>query len=115
MVVLADVDQRVLLGELGKGRAEAAGLLGPEREDDGLERRPREASRLGLARGRLADRVADPDRTEAADRRHLAGGEDVTPRRTGRREHLIEVGFASSPPPTRTRWRGRSVPANRRT
>ncbi len=61
---------------------------GPQREHDGLERRPREARRLLLARRRLADRVADPDGAEAADRRHLPGREHVAPRRTGRREHL---------------------------
>ena len=44
----------------------------------------------GLAsrtRRRLADGVADPDRAEAADRRHLAGREDVAARRPGRGEH----------------------------
>ena len=88
VVVLADVDERILLGELAEGRPQAAGLLGSQREHDGLERRPREARRLGLARGRFADRVADPDRTEAADRRHLPRHEHVAPRRAGGREYL---------------------------
>ena len=37
-------------------------------------------------RRRLADRIADPDRPEAADRCHLAGGQDVAARRPGRGE-----------------------------
>ena len=78
VVVLADVDERILLGELGERRAEAARLLGPEREHDGLERRPREARRLGLARRRLADRVADPNRTRVR-------GPPPSPRRRARR------------------------------
>ena len=114
-VVLADVDERVLLGELGQRRPERALLVRLAGEHDGLERRPREARRRLVAGRRLADRVADPDRAEPADRRHLARA------RTSRRgapagaNTRIEVAFASSPPPTRTRWRGRSVPANRRT
>ena len=46
----------------------------------------REPGRRLLARPRLADRIVDPDRTEAADRRHLAGDDDVATRRTGRGE-----------------------------
>ena len=88
MVVLADVDERVLLGELGEGRAEAAGLVGPDRVHDGLERRPREPGRLLLTGWRRPDRVADPHRAEPADRRHLTRRERVPPRRSGGREHL---------------------------
>ena len=51
-VVLADVDERILLGELGERRAEAALILGSLGEDDGLERRTREA------RGRFVDPAA---------------------------------------------------------
>ena len=62
--------------------------LGSSGEDDGLERRPREARRRLVAGRRLADRVADPDRAEAADRRHLTGRHDVASRGSGGREHL---------------------------
>ena len=85
-VVLADVDERVLLGELGQRRPERALLVGSRGEDDGLERRPREPRRRLLARRRLADRVADPDRAEAPDRRHLAGRHDIATWRAGRGE-----------------------------
>ena len=76
VVVLADVDERVLLGELGERGAEASpARSGRSGEDDRLERRPREARRRLVAGRRLADRVADADGAEPADRRHLAGGE----------------------------------------
>ena len=62
--------------------------LGLQRKDDRLERRPREPGRHVLARRRLADRIADADGAEAPDRRHLAGRDDVAPRRAGRGEDL---------------------------
>ena len=88
MVVLADVDQRVLLGELGERRAEAALLLRSQGEDDRLERRAWEAGGLGLPRRRLADRIPHPDGTQAPDGRHLARREVVAPRGAGRGEDL---------------------------
>ncbi len=95
LLVLADVDQRVLLGELGESSPERALLLRPAREDHRLERRAREARRRPVARRRLADRVADPD---GAEPRIIA----ISPAmRTSRRgapagaKTRIELAFAS--------------------
>ena len=84
-VVLADVDERVLFGELGEGGAEAAGLVGTAGEDDRLEGRQGEVV-FGRVRGEVADRVADADRAEAPDPGHLAGRHERPARRAGRRE-----------------------------
>jgi hypothetical protein len=62
-VVLAQVDQRVLLGQLGQGRVQGAPLAGPCRNDDGLQARRGEVGRAGHPR--LADRVADPHAGQA--------------------------------------------------
>ena len=85
-VVLAHVDERILLGELGQGRPEGALLLRLPGEDDGLEGRPWETSGRFAARLRRPDRITDPDRAEPADRRHLARREDIATRGPSRGE-----------------------------
>jgi hypothetical protein len=110
VVVLADVDERVLLGELVQAAARLPPCSGPDRETTGLQRGTREARRDVLAAWRLADRIAD--RTVPRPRTvAISPGASVSRRGAPVGANtLIEVGFASSPPPTRTRWRGRSVP-----
>jgi hypothetical protein len=86
VLVLADVDERVLFGELGKGGPERPLLLGSAGEDHRFEAGSGEARRLLVAGRRLTDRVADPHGAETADRGHLPGREDVAARCPGRRE-----------------------------
>ncbi len=86
-VVLADVDERILFGELGQRGPERALLVRPNGEHDGLERRAREPRRDVHARRRLPDGIADAHRAEPADRGHLARHDVVAPRRAGRGEH----------------------------
>ena len=59
-VVLADVDQGVLLGELRKRGAEPRSLRVVDRDDDGLQRRRRELVCRSSSR-RVADHVAELD------------------------------------------------------
>ncbi len=69
-VVLADVDQRVLLGELPERDAQALAVRGVDRLDDRLERRRSEVM-VDVA-ARLAEPVADLDLREAPELRDLA-------------------------------------------
>ena len=85
-VVLADVDERVLLRKLRERRAERTLLLWRASEHHGFERRSREARSHGLARWRFADRVAHPDRSEPSEGRHLACRDGVASWGARRRE-----------------------------
>ena len=60
-VVLAQGDQRVLLGELGERGVQRARRSGAARHDDGLQRRRREVARAGRRRARSPN--ASPIRT----------------------------------------------------
>ena len=114
-VVLADVDERVLLGELGEGRAERALLLGSLGEDDGFERRARERAVASSPGRRVADRVTDADRAEPRRIRHLACRDDVASRCAGRGEDPDRRRLG---PPRRRparAARGGACPPNRRT
>ena len=93
--------KRILLGELGEGRPQAARRLRPPREHDRLQRRARERRGLRLARRRLADGVPHPDRAEPANRGHLAGRQHVASGRAGRGEHpdRRRLGLLPSPHP----------------
>ena len=88
VVVLADIDERILLGELAQRRAERPSLVLAQRQDHGLQRRTREAGGDLLARRWDADGIADADRTEPTNGRHLARQEQVAPGCAGRGEHL---------------------------
>ena len=87
MVVLADVDERVLLGELVEGGAERALLLRSDGEHDGLERRAREAGgrrrRRAAARRSRRRRGRRPGRGPWPSRRPR--GRRGAARRSGRR------------------------------
>ena len=87
----------------------SSGLRG---EHDRLERRPREPRRRLVAGRRVADRVADPDGTEAADRGHLPAVRMSRRGAPAGANTLIEDAFASSPPP---RARAAGAGACRRT
>ena len=91
-VVLADVDQRVLLGELRQRRPKAARLLGAPGVDDRLEGRQREVL-LDPVGGRHADRVADADGAQPPDPGHLAGRHERPAGRRAGREDADRVGL----------------------
>src|SRR5204863_6499248 len=59
-VVLAEVDQGVLLGELRERSMEQTLVGGVARNDDGFERRRGEGG-TPRRRGRAADRIAEPN------------------------------------------------------
>ena len=76
-VILAQVDQRVLLGQLRERGVQRRAVGGPGRNDDGLERWRRRSDGAGRSDGaarsaRRADQVADPDVGQAPDLRDLA-------------------------------------------
>ena len=77
MVVLPNIDQRVLLSKLPEGRSKRTRLLGQPREDDRFERRTRKASDRLLPRRWVTERIADADRTETTDHRHLSGHDRI--------------------------------------
>ena len=81
-VVLPEVDQRVLLGELGQGAVQRARSAAVSRHDDRLQRRRREVVVLRAGSRGSADRVADPDLAEPPELADLAGGDRS--RRDGR-------------------------------
>ncbi len=107
VLVLADVDERVLLGELGEGRAERALLLR-------VCRAKTTASSVGFGKRAVISSpgggspIASPTLT-APSPRTVAISPAVTASRRGApagANTRIEVGFVSAPPPTGTRWRG---------
>ena len=113
-VVLAHVDQRVLLGELGERDAERALVRGRAGTTT--------VSSVGGAKwcstlvARRADRVADPDLREAPELPDLARGHRRRAERPRRRSKtLIAVTFRSPSSPNRSRSRVRTVPENMRT
>ena len=70
-LVLVQADQRVLVGELGERVVQRAAVLRPG-DHDRFERGRSEVV-LAAEPTRLADRIADPDRTETPDLGDLAG------------------------------------------
>ena len=70
-VVLANVDQRVLFGELRERDAELRAVVGPFRGDDRLQRRRGEVMVRSVGR-ELADPVADLDLGEAPELGHCS-------------------------------------------
>ena len=72
-VVLADVDERVLLGELGDGGVQPRLVARVAGHHGGLQRRRREVVLIRVVRGR-PDRVADLDSRQARQPGDLAGG-----------------------------------------
>ena len=101
-IVLADVDERVLFGELRERDAEPRTVVGIARHDHRLECRRRELVMRFLG-PELADAVADPDLVEApelrdcarGDRRALHGGPSLE-HRDGR--HLVLKAGAETQP-----------------
>ena len=91
-VVLAQVDQRVLLGELGQRGVQRARSAGAAGHDHRLQRRRREVVAAPRPRRGDADRVADPDVAEAPQLADLPGARP-TSRRTAapRSKTLIAV------------------------
>ena len=89
LLVLAQVDQRVLLGELGERDAQRVAVVRLRGEDDGLERRRREVmcARAVPGRGR-AHRVADPHGVEALQAPDPAGLDRVAPHGGAAVEHV---------------------------
>src|SRR4030095_13785 len=73
-VVLAQVDQRVLLGQLGEGRVQGALVAGSGGDDHGLQGRWGEMM-LGPGGPWEAELVADPDLVESPELADLAGGD----------------------------------------
>src|SRR5205823_5128810 len=73
-LLLADVDQRILLRQLRERDAEAGGVDRAARHGDRFERRRWELV-MQRRRGCIPDPVADPALTEAPDPGDLAGGD----------------------------------------
>src|SRR4029453_2212640 len=71
-VVLAQVDQRVLLGQLGEGRVQGALVAGSGGDDHRLQGRWGEVM-LGPGGPWGAELVADPDLADPPQLSHLAG------------------------------------------
>ena len=116
-VVLAQVDQRVLLGQLGQGGVQRAPVGRPAGDDDRLQRRRRELAPVTGGR-RRADRVADPDLGQPPELADLPGRDRRPPRRPRRASNTLDRGDLASravPPARRSRSRTRTVPANIRT
>ena len=81
LVVLADVDERVLLGELVQRRSQPPAVGGPPRADDRLERRRRELTRSAAAPRRPPR--ASPTRMSASPATFAISPGDATGRWTG--------------------------------
>ncbi len=93
----AQVDQRVLLAELGQRGVQPSPVAVLDRPDDGLQGRGREVMLgPGDARRRRADDVADPDVGQAPDPGDLPGPGDARLRRRPTVVHL-EVGHLGRP------------------
>ena len=102
-VVLAQVDQRVLLGQLGEGRVQGAPVGGTAGDDHRLQGRRVEVA-PGAGGPGDADLVADPDLAEAPELADLPGGDGRAP--DGRRavlEHAdrgdLALAVAAQPQP----------------
>ena len=101
-VVLPDVDQRILLGELGQRRAQRAAVVRIARHDDRLQGRRGELVPFRLP-ARRADRVADLDLGQAPQLPDLPGRHRPAPgvRAVGEdadRGHLLCVARAGRVP-----------------
>ena len=72
-VVLSDVDQWVLLGQLIQRDPKRAAVDGVARNDNRLQRRRREVMALEMSLRRGADHVADPDVAQSPELADLAG------------------------------------------
>ena len=113
-VVLPDVDQRVLLGELGERDAEPRSVVGisPATTTDSSVGGGNWCARSGPG---LADPVADLDLVETPELRDRARGDRRTLHGRPALEDRDRRDLVLGPGPNRTRSRVRIVPENIRT
>ena len=101
-VVLADVDERVLFGQVGQRRVQPRLVARIAGHDSGLQRRRREVV-LVHAAGRPPDAVADLDPSQAGQRGDLAGRHLIAALGRAVGEHLdrrhLASGAAAEPHP----------------
>jgi len=117
-LVLPQVDERVLLGELGEREVERAAVGRRRGFDDRLQCRRGKLAYTGVSRSRKTDRVADLDVGETPELADLTGrdrGRRTTDPRSNTPIAVTLVPVASGSSRSCSRSRVRTVPENIRT